>query len=129
MPGCPWDLRRRFRLLLKAEHAIAFINLHDTQGAGRFMAGHRYAAHGHVGIALHVVGDHGAVVHFVDVISGQYDHVIRGYGTNDVQVLENGICGALVPVVRCALLRGQYFHELIGFFAVVGPAGDQVTYE
>ena len=53
-----------------------------------------------------MVGDHGSVIHLVDVIPGQDQDVIRVVVADDVQVLEDRVRGAGVP--------GGLDHPLLG---------------
>jgi hypothetical protein len=67
--------------------------------------------------------DHGAVVHLVDVVAGQDEHVFRIVVADDVQVLEHGIGGAGVPGgLGHALLRRPQLHELAELAAQEAPA-------
>jgi hypothetical protein len=110
------------RLLGEVDHAPFVIGVHDAEGAGLF---HRHldAGHGHVGLVAHVVGDHLAVVHLVDVVAGQHQHVLRLVDPQDVQVLVDGVGGALVPgFLRDPLLGRQQIHEFVEFAAQETPA-------
>ena len=70
-----------------------------------------------------MLGQHLAVIHLVDMVSGQDQDVFRLVGAEDVQVLIDRVGGALVPVLADgALLGGQQFDELVEFAAQKAPA-------
>ena len=83
-------------------------------------------AHGDVGALLHVVGDHRTVVHLVDVIAGQHQHVLRPVRMHDVDVLVHRVGRAAIPVAAGLLLRGNHFDELAELAAHVAPAAMDV---
>ena len=83
---------------------------------------HLEAAHGHVGLARHVRRQHRAVVHLVDVVAGQDQHVLGVVGRDDVQVLPHRIGGAGVPGGLQPLLGRQQLHELAELAAQLTPA-------
>ena len=58
---------------------------------------------------------HERVVHFVDVVAGEDEAVLGFLGTNRVDVLENGIGGALIPALRDALHGRKNLDELTEF--------------
>ena len=60
-----------------------------------------------------MLGEHLAVVHLVDVIPGEDQHVFRLLAAQQVEVLEHGVGGSFVPVRRDALLRGHELDELV----------------
>ncbi len=64
-------------------------------------------------MALH----HEGVVHLVDVVAGEDEDVFGLLGANGVDVLVDGVCGALIPGLGDALHGGQdldEFAELVG---------------
>ena len=88
----------------------------------RLLARHLDHAHGDVGALLDVVGDHRTVVHLVDVIAGQHQHVLRPVRQNQLEVLVDGIGGAAVPVLADLLLRRHHLDELAELAAQIAPA-------
>ena len=70
---------------------------------------------------------HLPVVHLVDVIAGQDDDVARILADDGVEVLIDGVGGALVPVFADALLRRQDLDELAQLFRDDAPALADVT--
>ena len=66
---------------------------------------------------------HQLIVHLVDVIARQDDHIFGAMAFDDVDVLEDGVGGAFVPLVfGDALGRGQDVEAFIAFGAQEVPA-------
>ena len=62
------------------------------------------------------------------MIAAQHQDVFRVVALHDVDILEQGIGGALVPLLLGgALLRWQDFHELADLGAHETPGALQVT--
>jgi hypothetical protein len=53
-----------------------------------------------------VIVDHRPVIHLVDVIAGENDHVVGAAVLDEAQVLVDGVGGAGVPVLAFARLVG-----------------------
>ena len=70
---------------------------------------------------------HLRVVHLVDVIAGQHDHVLGVFLHDRIQILVDGVGGALVPVLADALLRRQNLDELAQLFRDDVPAHADVA--
>ena len=84
---------------------------------------HLEAADRHIGAGFDVIGDHGAVIHLVDVIAGKHQDVVRIVIANDVEVLEYRVgCSRIPGGLRDALLGRPQFHELAEFAAQESPA-------
>ena len=98
--------------LQKAKDLILSIDLHETE-TGAVARRHRDAADGQVGLLLDVCPNHVAVVHFVNVVAGEDDHVAGIFLLNAVDILVDGVGGAFVPVLVDALLGRQDFDELL----------------
>ncbi len=56
--------------------------------------------------------EHAGVVHLVDVVAGEDDDVLRLFGADGVDVLVDGVGGALVPGLGDALHGGKDLDEL-----------------
>ena len=56
--------------------------------------------------------EHLHVVHLVDVIAGEHDHILWGLALDRIQVLVHRVGGALIPVLADPLLRRQNLDEL-----------------
>src|SRR5215472_14067507 len=88
----------------------------------RFMRRHLDHTDGDVRALLDVVGDHRAVVHLVDVIAGEHQHVLGTVAEYQLDVLIHGIRGAAIPHRTELLLRGHHLDELAEFAPQVAPA-------
>ena len=82
--------------------------------AGRLHARHFEASDGHVRAGFGVVLEHQLVVHLVDVVAGEDDEVARAVALDDVDVLEDRVRGAGIPLgLRDALAGGQDVEALV----------------
>ena len=70
---------------------------------------------GHVGAGVDVLLQHQFVVHLVDVVAGEDEDVLRLLAADGVDVLIDGVGGALVPILADALHRREDFDELAKF--------------
>ena len=75
-----------------------------------------------VRFAFVVIGDHRTVVHLVNMISRQYQHMRRIVRANEFQILIYRISGAAIPVGADLLLRGNQLDEFAEFAAQITPA-------
>ena len=105
---------------------VFFVHVHDAE-VNAFLARHGDAADGQIGPALDVGADHAAVIHLVNVIAGQDEDVARIGSLDGVDVLIDGVGGALVPVFVDALLRRQHFDVFVQFARQEAPAGADVA--
>ena len=88
----------------------------------RLLRRHFHHPDGDVGALLHVVGDHRPVIHLVDVVAGEHQHVLGTMGADQLDVLVHGIGGAAVPHRAELLLRRYDFDEFAELAAQVAPA-------
>jgi hypothetical protein len=88
---------RILRLLVEAQHAVRFI---DRQHAEFLRAVQRHLndADRDVRLLLDVQADHRAVVHLVDVVARENQHVQRPMCADDLHVLPQRVGRALVPL-------------------------------
>ena len=56
--------------------------------------------------------EHRLVIHLVDVVAGKNEDVIGLLAADGIDVLIDGVGGALIPVLRDAHLRRQHFDEI-----------------
>ena len=70
---------------------------------------------------------HAAVVHLVDVVAGEDEHVLRPAAADDVEVLEYRVGRALVPVLGDLLLRRQEVDEFVETAVEEAPATLQMV--
>ena len=73
LPGMPGG---SFGFSTKSMMRRWFVDMHHAE-AGRLHARHFEAADGHVGARVDVLLQHQLVVHLVDVVAGEDDHVAR----------------------------------------------------
>ena len=86
------------------------------------------AADRHVGVRLDVLLQHLLVVHLVDVVAGQHDHVVRRVALDDVDVLIDRVGGAEIPQrLGDALRRRQDVEALVALGPEEVPAALQVA--
>jgi len=77
---------------------------------------------GDVGAGVLVLLEHALVIHFVDVVAGEDDHVLWLLGANGIDVLIDGVGRPHVPVLADPLHGGQNLDELSDFSAEDVPA-------
>ena len=58
---------------------------------------------------------HVAVIHFVDMISGQNHYILGVVKPDKIDILINRIGGSGVPIITKAFLSGNAFDKLIKF--------------
>ena len=116
------------RLFGKFDHAVGVIGGQDAEFVGAF-DGHVDHADRDVGLALFVIGDHRTVVHLVDVIARQNQHVRRMVRADEIEVLVHRVGGAAIPVRADLLLSRDQFDELAQLAAQIAPAALNVLDE
>ena len=94
---------RHSRLLVKFVNRAVRVRVQNTE-AGSLLHRHFVNGDGAGRIVLLVIRNHLGVIHLVDVVAAQHNHVIRIVALNKRYILVNGICRALVPVRAAALL-------------------------
>src|SRR5271156_71512 len=82
----------------------------------------RQGSDGDVGGSIHVLLEHAPIIHFVNVVTGEDDHVLRLLRADGVDVLVDGVGRPHVPVFADSLHGGQDFDELANFTAKNVPA-------
>ena len=95
--GIAWDTRRIGRLLDEVDDLVLVVDMHDAEADG-FHARHFKAADRDLGARIDVLLQHPFIVHLVDVVAGEDDHVFRAIGLDDVDVLVDGIGRTFVPL-------------------------------
>ncbi len=106
------------------------VDLDDAELAGRRLHADRQRADRQIGAAFDVPLDQLGVVHLVDVVAGEDHDVLRPLFLDGVDVLVDGVGGALIPVLVDALLRRDDLDELAQFAAEIGlPAEVDVPVE
>jgi hypothetical protein len=116
-------------LLEKPRDLTLFVDLDDTK-ARDLIGADGQGGQGHVRTGVFVLLEHLAVVHFVDVIAAEDDDVPGLFGADRVDVLVDGIGGALIPVFADTLHRRQNLNEFAEFLSDgAGPAFADVAVE
>ena len=87
----------------KMAYPVVPVHGHDAKFPGLGQINFQ-TAHRHIGAHLDVPGDHGAIIHFVDVVAGQDKDIVRVMSTDDVQILNGSSAVPAyqeVSVTRC----------------------------
>ncbi len=118
--------RRVVRLLLKTGNAIGVV---DGDNAESWAVGDRNLDGGNRQrrLTLEVEPEHLRVVHLVDVIARQDDHVTGAFPDDRVEILIDRVGRPEIPVFAHALLRRQNLDELAQLFRHDVPAHPDVT--
>ena len=88
--------------LFKLCDLVIVIGDHDAETTG-FLHGYRHNRDGYIGIILLVEIQHYFIIHFIDVISGKDQHIIRIICINVIQILVNRIRCSGIPFAVCTL--------------------------
>ena len=113
-------------LLLELNDVVRSVGVHDAEAAG-FLPRHGTDGDGGVSALVDVVVQHGVVVHLVDVVTGQDQHVIGIILLDEGHVLVDGVGGAAIPVAGLAgLVGGQDEHAAVGQVQIPRSAGADV---
>mmetsp|Transcript_28085 Transcript_28085/g.61482 ORF Transcript_28085/g.61482 Transcript_28085/m.61482 type:complete len:326 (+) Transcript_28085:675-1652(+) len=119
-------------LLGEGNDAAGVVDLHEAEVGGAGVV-HGQAGHGDVGAHGAVGADELGVVHAVQVVAGQDDHVLDLLVLDVGQqprVLADGISGALEPLlVGGGLGGGQHLHEALGPDGALAVRAGQVAVE
>ena len=73
---------------------------------------HLDGRHGHIRCGGHVLLQHLLIIHFVNVVAGENENVIRLLAADRINVLIDGVRRPLIPVLRDAHLRRQHLDEV-----------------
>ena len=112
-----------FGLLLKLINGVVGVGIQDAEAAG-FFQGHGAHGDGAGGTVLLVECHHLGVVHLIDMVAGQNHHILRVEAVDEVNVLIDGVGGALVPALLLVmpLVGGQHLSTGVGLVQVPGLA-------
>ncbi len=117
------------RFFFKPDDAMVGVGLHDAKFFG-FVDVDLERGDRQVGVVGFMKIDHLAVVHLIDVIASKDDDVLGAFLFERVDVLINGVGGALVPLFVDALLGRDDVDELAQLAAEqMAPAGVDVAVE
>ena len=90
------------RLLFKFNNHIVLIGIHNTETCC-FLKGYFTYSDGCVRIHLLVVCQHLVVIHLVDVVAGQNQHVFRIDVIQEIDVCGNRICCSAIDFKICVV--------------------------
>ena len=109
---------------------IVFVHVHDAKTGG-LLHGDFQHGDGTRGAHLLVMLHHFGVVHFVDVVAGQNDHIFRVVHIQKTDVLVDGIGCALVPgaLVPLAHIGGEDMYAAVGSVKIPRLAGADIAIE
>ena len=100
--------------------------MHDAE-ADSFHARHFQTADSDVSATVHMLLEHQFIVHLVNMVASQNDHIFRCIGFDDVDILEDGVGGAFIPLAFGNALTGwQYVETFIAFGTQEIPAALKV---
>ena len=99
------------RLFLEADDAPVLVGLDHAKALGRFRGINLEVATVTSAPGVDVLLQHLLVIHFVDVIAGQNEDVVRLLAADGINILIHRVGGAQIPVLRNAHLRRQHFDE------------------
>ena len=116
------------RLLLKLVDLAVLVGVHNAEALG-LLQSHLQHGDGAGGLGLLVLGHHVGVVHLIDVVAGEDDHIVRVVQVQEADVLIDGVGGALVPGALISLphVGGQDVHAAVGPVQIPGLAGADVA--
>ena len=116
-------------LLFKLEDGAVFPGVHDAEAAGLFH-GDGADGDGAVGLVFLVEAEHFGVVHLIDVVAGEDQHLVGVIAVNEANILVNGVGRALVPLRALAAGVGrQDADAAVGIVEVPGLAVADVLIE
>ena len=94
------------RLFLKFHNAVVRVRVHDAE-AVRFFHGNLQNGNGRVCLFFLMVTEHGRIIHFINVVAGKDEHIIRVVPLDEADVLADGVCRAGIPFAAAALHIGR----------------------
>ena len=83
-------------LFLEFRDRVVFVHVHDAK-ARRILPGHLHNGDGTVRARFFVVGEHLGVIHLVDVVAREDEHILGVVHVDKADVLEDGVGRALIP--------------------------------
>ena len=93
-------------LLLEFRYLLVLICDHKAEAA-RFFPWHRHSGNGDICPIFLVEVQHHFIIHFVNVVSGKDQYILRVVAVDIVQVLVNGISSSCIPFAVVTFLIGR----------------------
>ena len=117
-------------LFLKFRDIAVLAHVHDAE-AGGLLQGDLQHGDGAGGVLFQVLLEHLGVVHLIDVVAGEDQHVLGIVVLNEGQVLVDGVGGAGEPgaLLMGAQVGRQDVHAAVGHVQIPGLAGSDVGVE
>ena len=117
-------------LLLEGLDDAVGVGVHDAEAMG-LRPGHLQHRDGGRRLLFAVEVQHLGVVHLIDMVTGEDEHIVRVVLVHELPVLPDGVGGAAVPVAVLALGHVGGQHEDAAVVAVEIPvlAGAQIRVE
>ena len=101
---------RMLRFFLELQDSVCIIRNADTKTA-RFFDWHRNGGHGNIRMIGLMEIQHYLIIHFVNVITTQNQHIIRIIILHVIQILVNRIgCSGIPFATRTSLVRWKNWH-------------------
>ena len=109
-------------LLLEFIDGVVLVGVHNAE-AGSLLHGNGADGDGAVGLHFLMVAQHLGVVHLVDVVAGENQHIVGIIAGNKGDILINGVGRTFVPVGSFAAgVGGQDADAAVGAVQVPGLA-------
>src|SRR5271163_4247034 len=99
-------------LFLEADDAPVLVGFEHAETSCRFLRRDFEGSDGDVRAGFDVLFEHLLIIHFVDVVAGEDEDEVGLLGADGIDVLIDGIGGALIPVLRDAHLWRENFDEI-----------------
>ena len=122
------DRGRVSRLLYKVRNPQVLIDVDHAESMGLFDRNIDCADHG-IGIFGDQPMEHFHIVHLVDMVAGEDEHIVRLFVVEQEEVLIDRVGGALVPFFADPLLGWNRGDEFAEFSVEDVPARADVTVE
>src|SRR5277367_1432811 len=97
---------------LEADDAPVLVGFEHAKTAGSLLGRDFERGDGDIRAGFNVLLEHLLVIHFVDVVAGEDEDEVGLFRADGIDVLINGVGGALVPVLGDAHLRSENFDEI-----------------
>src|ERR1700723_3800424 len=97
---------------LEADDAPVLVGFEHAETSGGFLGRNFEGGDGDVCAGFEMLRQHFLIIHFVDVIAGEDEDEVGLFRADGIDVLVNGVGGALIPVLRDAHLRSEDFDEI-----------------
>ena len=114
--------------LLKFIDLVVLVHVHNAE-AGSLLQSDLQHGDGAGRAALLMQVQHIGIVHFIDMVAGQDDHILRIIQIQEANILIDRVGGALVPgaLVALAHIGGQDVDAAVGPVQIPGLAGADIA--